>query len=55
LRGKKTKVILYVYDSMLFDVGEGEEDITLEIDKIFKKYKLTTKTKEGYNYDFDRK
>jgi hypothetical protein len=55
LRGKKTKIILYVYDSMLFDVGEGEEDITLEIDKIFKKYKLTTKTKEGYNYDFDRK
>jgi hypothetical protein len=36
LRGKKTKIILYVYDSMLFDVGEGEEDITLEIDKIFK-------------------
>ena len=52
LRGKKTKIVLYTYDSFLFDVGEGEEDITFEIEKIFKKYKLMTKTKQGCDYDF---
>ena len=54
LRGKKTKIVLYTYDSFLFDVGEGEEDIIFDIEKIFKKYKLTTKTKKGYDYDFTR-
>jgi hypothetical protein len=54
LRGKKTKIVLYTYDSFLFDVDKSEEDITFEIDKIFKKYKLTTKTKQGYDYDFTR-
>jgi len=54
LRGKKTKIALYTYDSFLFELGEGEEDIEIEINKIFKKYKLTTKTKKGYDYDFTR-
>ena len=55
LRGKKTKIVLYTYDSFLFELGEGEEDIEIEINKIFKKYKLTTKTKKGYDYDFTRR
>jgi hypothetical protein len=55
LRGKKTKIVLYTYDSFLFELGEDEEDIEIEINEIFKKYKLTTKTKKGYDYDFTRK
>lgn len=54
LRGKKTKIVLYTYDSFLFDLGEGEEDVIFDIEKIFRKYKLTTKTKQGYDYDFTR-
>jgi hypothetical protein len=55
LRGRKTKIVLYTYDSFLFELGEDEEDIEIEINEIFKKYKLTTKTKKGYDYDFTRK
>jgi len=52
LVGKKTKLVLYTYDSFLFDLSEEDEMIKKEIDAIFKKYKLNTKTKEGYDYDF---
>ena len=55
LRGRKTKIVLYTYDSFLFELGEDEEDIEIEINEIFKRYKLTTKTKKGYDYDFTRK
>jgi len=55
LRGRKTKIVLYTYDSFLFELGEDEEGIEIEINEIFKKYKLTTKTKKGYDYDFTRK
>jgi hypothetical protein len=55
LRGKKTKIVLYIYDSFLFELGEGEKDIETEIQKIFKKYKLTTKTSYGNTYDFTGK
>jgi len=55
LRGRKTQIVLYTYDSFLFEMGEGEEDIETEIQNIFKKYKLTTKTKRGYDYDFTGK
>jgi hypothetical protein len=54
LRGKKTKIVLYTYDSFLFELGDGEEDIEIEINKTFEKYKLITKTKKGYDYDFTR-
>jgi hypothetical protein len=54
LRGKKTKIVLYTYDSFLFELGDGEDGIELEINKIFEKYKLITKTKKGYDYDFTR-
>jgi len=54
LRGKKTKIVLYTYDSFLFELGDKEEGIELEINKVFEKYKLITKTKKGYDYDFTR-
>lgn len=54
LRGRKTKIVLYTYDSFLFELGDGEEGIELEINKVFDKYKLITKTKKGYDYDFTR-
>jgi hypothetical protein len=55
LRGKKTKIVLYTYDSFLFEVGEDEKDIEIEIGKIFEKYKLLTKTGYGDTYDFTKK
>lgn len=55
LRGKKTKIVLYTYDSFLFELGEGEEDIEIKINEIFEKYKLMTKTKKGYDYDFTKR
>lgn len=55
LRGKKTKIVLYTYDSFLFEIGDGEKDIEIEINKIFKKYKLPVKTSYGDTYDFTGK
>jgi hypothetical protein len=55
LRGKKTKIVLYTYDSFLFEIGDGEKDIEIEINKIFKKYKLSVKTSYGDTYDFTGK
>jgi hypothetical protein len=50
LRGKNTKLVLYVYDSFLFDYDNSEPDIMLKILGIFNKYKLQVKTKQGTNY-----
>ena len=52
LVGKKTKLVLYTYDSFLFDLSEEDENIREEIEVIFKKYKLNIKIKQGYDYDF---
>jgi len=52
LRGRKTQIVLYTYDSFLFEIGEGEKEIEIEINKIFKKYKLSVKTSYGDTYDF---
>lgn len=54
LKGKKTKLVLYTYDSFLFDVDEEEfeSNVHSNVQKIFKKYKLNTKTNHGYDYDF---
>ena len=51
LRGKQTKIVLYTYDSFLFDIGD--EGIEEQIGEIFKKYKLQIKTKYGTNYNFE--
>ena len=50
LRGKNTKLVLYVYDSFLFDYDKSEPDVMLKILGIFNKYKLQVKVKKGTNY-----
>jgi len=50
LRKKNTKLILYVYDSFLFDVDKTEKETLKEILNIFNKYKLQVKYKKGTNY-----
>ena len=52
LRGKKTKIVLYTYDSFLFDFAKDERDVLKEIEKIFNKFKLNTKVAHGTSYDF---
>jgi hypothetical protein len=51
LRGKKTKLVLYVYDSFLFDVDRSEKETLKEILELFNKYKLQVKFKKGTNYN----
>lgn len=51
---KNTKLVLYTYDSFLLDVDEMEVDALEEIRETFKKYKLNTKEKIGYDYDFGK-
>lgn len=51
LKGKNTKLVLYVYDSFLFDFDENEKYLQKEIFNIFKKYKLKFKIKTGANYN----
>ena len=55
LRGKKTKIVLYTYDSFLLDIDNDEEYIEDEIKKIFSKRKLQIKTSYGSTYDFNKK
>jgi len=52
LRNKKTKIVLYTYDSFLFDVDKEEEDVLGEIKELFNKYKLQIKTCYGSDYNF---
>jgi hypothetical protein len=54
IRGKKTKLILYTFDSFLFDFSLEETEIINNIKQIFKKYKLRIKINYGTNYDFRR-
>ena len=52
LRGYKTKLVLYTYDSFLFDLDKDEEGLLDEIREIFSKYKLNIKEIKGYDYNF---
>jgi hypothetical protein len=52
LKNKKSKMILYVYDSFCFDMKNEEKDLIDDILKIFDNYNLKVKTKMGMNYDF---
>ena len=52
LKGKKTKLVLYTYDSFLFDWDKNESELMDQIKLIFKKYKFNIKIKQGYDYDF---
>jgi hypothetical protein len=52
LKGRKTKLVLYTYDSFLFDFDEGDKDLINEVKAIFSKNKLQIKEKYGSNYNF---
>jgi len=51
LRGKNTKLVLYTYDSFLFDYDESE-NLMDDIKQIFKNKKLQIKIGYGTSYDF---
>ena len=51
LKSKNTQIVLYVYDSFLFDVDEQETSLFKDIEQIFTKYNLKFKTKTGLDYD----
>ena len=52
LKGRNTKLVLYTYDSFLFDVDEHELPVLDEIKQVFYKLKLRITEKNGINYDF---
>jgi hypothetical protein len=52
IKGKKTKLVLYTYDSFLFDLDINEKNIADELINLFKTNNLPTKIKNGYNYNF---
>jgi hypothetical protein len=52
LRGKKSRLVLYTYDSFLIDLSDEEKDLVKDVQKIFENYKLNTKIKYGSSYDF---
>jgi hypothetical protein len=52
LKGKKSKIVLYTYDSILIDYNK-EEDIIDDIQQIFTNHGLNTSKTKGYDYDFD--
>ena len=52
LKDYNTKLILYTYDSFLFDLDEKETDLLDKIRLIFSKFKLNTKEIKGYDYNF---
>ena len=52
LKGKQTKPILYVYDSILLDYAESDGDELLnDIHNIFTQQGLTVKIQHGINYN----
>jgi hypothetical protein len=52
IKNKKTKLVLYTYDSFLLDWSDDEHDVLTDIQNIFKKYKLNIKVAHGISYDF---
>jgi hypothetical protein len=52
LRGKKTKLVLYTYDSFLFDYAEEDRQVLKEIKNVIENFKLSTKISYGHTYDF---
>lgn len=50
LKTKQTKLILYTYDSFLFDIPENEFNIVSDLESIICKYNFYITKKEGKNY-----
>jgi len=53
LKGKKTKIVLYTYDSFLFDWDKEEKQVLEDINQVFTKHKLIIKVTHGTSYDFE--
>ena len=54
LKGKNTKLVLYTYDSFLFDFDDSEREIIKEILNVFKINNLQIKHSYGKTYDFTK-
>ena len=52
LRGKKTEIVLYTYDSILIDYKE-DENLINDIQQLFTERGLSTSKTTGYDYDFN--
>ena len=52
LKGRKTKLVLYTYDSFLFDFDNSEEDLIDDIKQIINNNKLQIKESYGSTYNF---
>ena len=52
LKGRKTKLVLYTYDSFLFDFDSSEKDLIEDIKQIINNNKLQIKTSYGTTYNF---
>ena len=52
LKGRKTKLVLYTYDSFLFDFDSSEKDLIEDIKQIINNNKLQIKTSYGSTYNF---
>jgi hypothetical protein len=52
LKEKNTKIVLYTYDSFLFDLDIEEKEVLNKITNLFKNNKLTIKIKNGRDYNF---
>lgn len=53
LKNKKTKIVLYTYDSILLDIDKDDIHILPLIEQIFTNRKLTIKFNKGTNYNFN--
>lgn len=51
IKNKNTKILLYVYDSILLDFDENEQDVLDSIKNVFNIRNLQLKEKIGYNYN----
>ena len=52
LKGRKTKLVLYTYDSFLFDFDNSEGDLIEDIKQIINNNKLQIKESYGNTYNF---
>jgi len=52
LKGRKTRLVLYTYDSFLFDFDNSEEDLIEDIKQIINNNKLQIKESYGNTYNF---
>tara|TARA_R110000823_G_scaffold182575_4_gene315349 strand:+ start:4148 stop:5407 length:1260 start_codon:yes stop_codon:yes gene_type:complete len=52
LKGMNTKLVLYTYDSFLFDVDDSEIEVMERIKEVFNKLKLRITEKNGTTYNF---